>query len=104
MGGPYHIRVHVYDTVRDLHKATKELHGETCHPKEQANTIVYQDAPGGCVATILLTWRHAPPYILAHESVHAGVAFAVNNGPRLRQDVERPPPGGGLKNFTGSHK
>jgi hypothetical protein len=90
MGDPYHIRVHVYDTVKDLHRATKELHGETCHPKEQANTIVYQDAPGGCIAAILLTWRHAPPYILAHEAVHAGVACVVKLGPGLGPDEDEP--------------
>jgi hypothetical protein len=90
MGGRYHVRVHVYDTVKELHKATKEIHGEACHPKEQANTVTFPDAPGGCVAVIHLTWRYAPPYILVHEAVHAGVACAVKLGPGLSPDEDEP--------------
>jgi hypothetical protein len=90
MAGRIHVRVHVYDTLKEMHHATREVHGERCHPKEQANTIVFSDAPGGCLAVIHLTWKYTPAHIIAHEAVHAGVACAVKLGPGLSPDEDEP--------------
>ena len=90
LAGRYYIRVHVYDTLKDMHRASKELHGEPCHPTEAANTIVFPDASGGCIAAMLFTWKFSPAYLIVHEVSHAAVASVVKVGPGLSPDEDEP--------------
>jgi hypothetical protein len=86
----HYVTVRVYETLREMHRASKELHGEPCHPTEAANTIIFPDAPGGCIAAMLFTWKFSPAYLIVHESVHAGVACVVKLGPGLGPDEDEP--------------
>ena len=86
----HYVTVRVYETLREMHRASKEIHGEPCHPTEAANTICFPDVPGGCIAAMLFTWKFAPPYLIAHESSHAAVACVVKIGPGLSPDEDEP--------------
>ena len=87
---PYHIRVHVYDSLKELHRASKDFHGEPCSKTEAASTIVFGDAPGGCIAAMLFTWKYAAPHLICHEVSHAAVACVVKIGPGLSPDEDEP--------------
>jgi hypothetical protein len=86
----HYVTVRVYETLREMHRASKEIHGEPCHPTEAANTICFPDVPGGCIAAMLFTWKFAPPYLIAHEASHAAVACVVKIGPGLSPDEDEP--------------
>src|ERR1017187_3577468 len=78
------------ETLKEMPRASKELHGEPCHPTEAANTIVFPDAPGGCIAAMLFTWKFSPVHMIVHEVSHAAVACVVKIGPGLSPDEDEP--------------
>jgi hypothetical protein len=81
IGEKHHVSVHVYDSIRDLHRAIKRLHGEKAHPRDCAVTISSGDHPGGRLCSVLLAWRYCQPYIIAHEASHAAWECALAVGP-----------------------
>jgi hypothetical protein len=76
----HHVAVRVYDTVKQLHAASREIHG-TSHPRDCAVTIAPGDPQHGCIAYMLFCHKYAAPHIIAHECSHAAFACALILGP-----------------------